>query len=410
LSDQPKSPRIPLLALAVGGFGIGTGEFVPLGLLPNIAHSVHVGIPRAGNLVSAYALGVVVGAPLLAVVSVKFSRRNFLVAMAAAMALGNFASAAAPNFISLFALRFLTGLPHGAYFGVASVVAASLVPAERRSSAMAVVFAGLTVANVVGVPMATLVGQNLGWRVVFVIVGMIQLLTVLAVGTQVRLVEKKGDAEAHIMHELRAFRSAQIWLSLGIATIAGGAMFCAFSYITPMMTHMAGYPQWAITPLLMVFGLGMTAGVLTGARFADRSLMKTLCAGILAECVISGLFFFACRNKVTAVIGIFLFAFTALSITPALQSRIVTLAGDAPNLAAASIQAAFNISNSIGAWVGGVVIAAGLGYAAPNLAGAGLAAIGLVIAACAWRLDRGQSLHDDDGRSPQAYDLEARAA
>jgi MFS transporter, DHA1 family, inner membrane transport protein len=408
LSTQPTSPRIPLLALAVGGFGIGTGEFVTLGLLPNVAHSVHVSIPRAGNLVSAYALGVVVGAPLLAAASVKFSRRNFLVAMAAAMAVGNFASAAAPNFGSLFALRFLTGLPHGAYFGVASVVAASLVTPERRSSAMAVIFAGLTVANIVGVPLATLIGQNLGWRVVFVMVGLIQLLTVLAVSTQVPTV--KGEAEqAHILHELNAFRNPQIWFSLGIATIAGGALFCTFSYITPMMTHMAGYPQWAITPLLVIFGLGMTAGVLTGARFADRSLMKTLCAGILAECVISGLFFFACRNKITAAIGIFLFAFTALSTAPALQSRIVTLAGGAPNLAAASIQAAFNISNSLGAWLGGVVIAAGLGYAAPNLAGAGLAAIGLVIAGTSWQVDRRRQARNDDGL-PRSYEVEPQAA
>jgi DHA1 family inner membrane transport protein len=380
---------VPLLALAVGGFGIGTGEFVTLGLLPNVAHSVHVSIPRAGDLVSAYALGVVVGAPLLAAASVKFSRKNFLVAMAAAMALGNFASALAPNFISLFALRFVTGLPHGAYFGVASVVASGLVPPERRSSAMAVVLAGLTVANIIGVPLATLIGQNFGWRLVFVIVGLIQLLTVLAVSTQVPAVKVEGEAEtAHILHELRAFRSPQIWFSLGVATIAGGTLFCTFSYITPMMTHMAGYPAWAITPLLVVFGMGMTAGVLIGARFADRSLMRTLCAGILAECVISGLFFFACRNKITAVIGIFLFAFTALSTAPALQSRIVTLAGGAPNLAAASIQAAFNVSNSLGALIGGSVIAAGLGYAAPNLAGAMLAAIGLVIAATAWRFER----------------------
>jgi DHA1 family inner membrane transport protein len=331
--------------------------------------------------------------------------------MAAAMALGNFASALAPNFISLFALRFLTGLPHGAYFGVASVVAANLVAPERRSSAIAMVLAGLTVANIVGVPLATLIGQNLGWRVVFVLVGLIQLLTVLAVGTQVPLVKVEGEAEqAHILHELQAFRNPQIWFSLGITTIAGGALFCTFSYIAPMMTHVAGYPQWAITPLLVIFGMGMTAGVLIGARFADRSLMKTLCIGILAECVISGLFFFACRNKITAAIGIFLFAFTALSTAPALQSRIVTLAGGAPNLAAASIQAAFNISNSLGAWIGGVVIAAGLGYAAPNLAGAGLAAIGLVIAATAWRLERRQPALDDDDEPPLAYEFEAHAA
>jgi DHA1 family inner membrane transport protein len=398
------------LALAVGGFGIGTGEFATLGLLPNVAHSVHVSIPRAGDLVSVYALGVVVGAPLLAALSMRFPRRNFLVAMAAAMALGNFASALAPNFISLFALRFVTGLPHGAYFGAASVAAASLVAPERRSSAMGMVFAGLTVANIVGVPLAALIGQNLGWRVVYVLVGLIQLVTVVAVRTQVPLVKVEGETEqTHILHELQAFRNPQIWLCLGIAMIAGGSLFCTFSYITPMMTHVAGYPQWAITPLLMVFGLGMTAGVLIGARFADRSLMKTLCVSIFAECVISGLFFFACRNKVTAVIGIFLFAFTAMSSVPALQSRIVTLAGGAPNLAAASIQGAFNISNSLGALIGGSLIAAGLGYDAPNLAAAALAAIGLLVAGTAWRLERRRPALDDDQRSPLAHELEVHA-
>jgi DHA1 family inner membrane transport protein len=402
---------MPLLALAVGGFGIGTGEFVTLGLVPNVARSVHVSIPRAGNLVSAYALGVVVGAPLLVAISVKFSRKSFLIAMAAAMAAGNFASALAPNFASLFALRFLSGLPHGAYFGAASVVAASLVGPERRSSAVAMVFTGLTVANILGVPAATLIGQNVGWRAVFVLVGLIQLLTVLAVSTQVPRVQVDAAAQApNIRDELRAFGNPQIWLSLGIATIAGAALFCTFSYITPMMTHMAGYPQWAITPLLMVFGLGMTAGVLVGARFADRSLMKTLCAGILAECVISGLFFFACRNKITAVIGIFLFAFTAMFSGPPLQSRIVTLAGDVPNLAAAAIQAAFNIANSLGALVGGLVIAAGLGYAAPNLAGAGMAALGLLVAAWAWRLDRRPPAREDHDGAPRAYEVEAQAA
>ena len=375
-----------MLALAVGGFGIGTGEFVTLGLLPNVAHGVHVSIPRAGNLVSAYALGVVVGAPLLAALAVRVPRKKFLIGCAAAMAVFNLLSALAPNFGLLLAARFLSGLPHGAYFGVASVVAASLVPAERRTSAMAVVFAGLTVANIVGVPLATLIGQNFGWRLVYALVGVIQMVTVLAVSTLVPNVKVEGEAaQPHIMDELRAFKQPQIWLSLGIATIASGGLFCTFSYITPMMTHEAHYPAWAMTPLLAVFGLGMTAGVLLGSRWADRSLMKTLLWGISAEGVVSALFFFGCRDKITAVIGIFLFAFAALAIAPALQSRIVSLAGGAPNLAAASIQGGFNVSNSIGAWLGGLAIAAGWGYAAPNLLGAGLAAIGLSIAGyAAW--------------------------
>ncbi|HTW12750.1 MAG TPA: MFS transporter, partial [Solirubrobacteraceae bacterium] len=207
MRSQPKSARTPLLALAVGGFGIGTGEFVTLGLLPNVAHGVHVSIPRAGNLVSAYALGVVLGAPLLAALAVRVPRKRFLIGCAGAMALFNMLSALAPNFGLLFAMRFLAGLPHGAYFGVASVLAASLVPLERRASAMAVVFAGLTVANIVGVPLATLIGQNLGWRLVYGLVAAIQVLTVIAVYTKVPNVRVQGEAEQpHILHELRAFR------------------------------------------------------------------------------------------------------------------------------------------------------------------------------------------------------------
>ncbi len=268
--NSSRHVRNALLALAVGGFGIGTGEFVTLGLLPNVAASLHVSIPHAGNLISAYALGVVVGAPLLTGAAVRFPRRQFLLAMAAAMAAGNFLSAAMPSFTTLMIVRFLTGLPHGAYFGVAAVVAASMVRRERQNTAMAVVFGGLTVANIVGVPLSTLIGQHAGWRLVFVLVGAIQLLTFVSVLTQVPADHAHASSKhAHISHELRAFRQPQIWLCLAIATIGGGALFCTFSYITPMMTHVAHYPASAITPLLVVFGIGMTLGNIVGARLAD---------------------------------------------------------------------------------------------------------------------------------------------
>ncbi len=375
--------RRALLALALGGFGIGTGEYVILGLLPSVASSLHVSIPHAGYLISAYALGVVVGAPLLTPVSTLVPHRRFLVLTALGLAVGNVASALAPNFDVLLLIRFLAGLPHGAYFGVASVVASRMVVPERRSAAMSIVFAGLTFANVLGVPLTTLIGQHFGWRLVFWLVGLIEVAAALAV---VWVVPRETadlqphEAPANLRREIGAFREKQIWLSLGIATVGGGAMFCTFSYITPMMTHLAGYSESEITPLLVLFGLGMTAGNLIGARLADRNLMATIYAALGAETIVAFLFFFAARNAITALLGIFLFPFCALAILPALQNRIVGLAGGAPNLAAASIHAAFNIANSAGAWVGGAVIAAGLGYAAPNLAAAGIALMGLSIA------------------------------
>jgi DHA1 family inner membrane transport protein len=292
-----------------------------------------------------------------------------------------------PNFDSLLAIRFLSGLPHGAYFGVASVAAANLVQTSKRSSAMAVVFAGLTVANVIGVPLTTLIGQNTSWRYASAFVGVIEVVAALGVLAMVPRASK--DAEVpELRHELLAFRNRQIWLSLAIATIGGGALFATFSYITPMMTHLAGYSESSITPLLVLFGVGMTLGNLVGARLADRSLMSTIYMAMSGEIVVAFLFFFADHNKVTAAIIIVLFPFCAIAMLPALQSRIVTLAGGAPNLAAASIHSAFNIANSIGAWLGGLTIAAGWGYGSPNLVAAGLAALGLMIALGSGLLDR----------------------
>ena len=381
--------RRALLALALGGFGIGTGEFVTLGLLPNMAASLHVSIPRAGELISGYALGVVVGAPLLTAAAVRLPRKGLLIAIALALAVGNFASAAMPGFVSLLVLRFLIGLPHGAYFGVASVLAGKLVATPRRSSAMAVVFAGLTMANVIGVPLMTLVGQHSSWRVCYLLVGAIEVVAAGCVAAVVPI--DRNDAAGNapkLRHELGAFRQRQIWLSLAIAMIGGAGLFASFSYIAPMMTHVAGYPSGAITPLLVLFGLGMTGGNLVGARLADRALMRTIYVAMSAEVVVAAIFFFSARNEITAAVTIVLFPFCALAILPALQSRIVTLAGGAPNLAAASIHAAFNIANSLGAWLGGITIAAGLGYAAPNLVAAGLAALGLSIALISGRLER----------------------
>ncbi|MDT4986021.1 MAG: transporter, family, inner rane transport protein [Micromonosporaceae bacterium] len=373
--------RRALLALAFGSFGLATGEFVMLGLLPNVAVSVHVSIPTAGYLISAYALGVVIGAPLLTAVSVRLPRKGLLVGLVLALAVGNFGSGLVRGYVPLLIFRFLSGLPHGAYFGVATVVASGLVDARRRSQAMGIVFAGLTVANIVGVPVTTFVGQHAGWRVVFGAIGALEVLAALAITVVVPKPHRDEGAEAPALaHELRAFRQSQVWLTLAVGVVGGGAMFASFSYIAPMMTHAAGYAESSVTLLLVLFGVGMTAGNFVGARLADHNLMYALYSALASESVIAALFFFTDRNKVTAAIWIALLPFTAMAIIPAIQSRLITLAGEAPNLAAASMHSAFNVANSIGAWLGGLTIAAGYGYSSPNLVAAGLAVLGLGIA------------------------------
>jgi MFS transporter, DHA1 family, inner membrane transport protein len=379
--------RKALLALAVGGFGIGTGEFVIIGLLPNIARDLSVSIPQAGHLISSYALGVVVGAPTLTALSVRLPRRTVLLALMSAFALGNLFSALAPNYEWLLLARFVSALPHGAYFGVGSVMAAGLVHESRRSAAMSVMFTGLTVANIVGVPLTTLLGQHTSWRLVFAAVAGIGALSVAAMAVTVpRSTGRAGTP--NLRGEMHAFRNRQIWLALGIATFGGGGMFATFSYITPMMTHIAGYAESSVTPLLVLFGLGMTAGNLYGARLADRSLRTALFAGISAEIVVALLFLVTSHNEITAAATIFLFPAAGMMMLPALQTKIIGLAGGAPNLAAASIHSAFNIANSLGAWLGGAVIAAGLGYNAPNAVAAGLAAVGMILVLISVQLAR----------------------
>ncbi|MBS2963409.1 MFS transporter [Actinocrinis puniceicyclus] len=389
--------RRALLALAVGGFAIGTGEFVVMGLLPQVASDLSVSIPRAGELISAYALGVVVGAPLLTAATVRYRRKPVLLVLMGWFALGNVLSALAPSFGLVLLARFATGLPHGAFFGAGAVVAGSLVERTRSNSAMAVMFAGLTVANIVGVPLTTILGQHAGWRLVYAIVGLIAGLAVLAVALAV-----PADAAVRPQHpdvvpgtrpslrgELRAFAKPEVWLVLGVAMIGGGGLFATFSYITPMMTGITHYADSSMTWLLALFGLGMTVGNLVGAQLSDRFPARTLLFSLGAQIAVSIAFLAADHNRVTAAAAIFLFPLCSLAGLPTLQGRIIALAGGAPNLAAASIQAAFNIANSLGAYLGGLAIAAGFGFGSPNAVAALLAVAGLALAVAAVRVERG---------------------
>jgi MFS transporter, DHA1 family, inner membrane transport protein len=385
---HPSHTRRALLVLALGGFGIGTGEFVMLGLLPQVAGGLHASIPQAGYLISAYALGVVVGAPTVTAVTAHLPRKGLLIGLAIALAVGNIGTAVVPSYGAVLALRFVSGLPHGAYFGVASVAASSLVDVSRRSRAMSVVFAGLTTANVVGVPLTTFAGQHVSWRYVYVGVAVVELAAALLIAVVLPRTRRPAPGLAALRSELDTFRTPPVWLALGIATIGGGAMFAIFSYIAPMMTHVAGYASSTVSWLLVLFGLGMTVGNLVGARVADRALMPTIYGALTLEVVVALAFLLTSHNKLAAAFTIFAFPVTSMAMLPALQARIVALGGGAPNLASASIHAAFNIANSLGAWLGGLVIAAGFGYSSPNAVAAGLAVLGLGVAFWSASYDR----------------------
>ena len=364
------------LALAVGGFGIGTGEFVIMGLLPNVAGELGVSVPRAGHVISAYALGVVIGAPLIAVLAARWPRHRLLLTLMACFAVGNFASAFAPGYASLIAVRFLAGLPHGAYFGVASLVAASLVPASERARAVGRMMLGLTGATLAGVPLATWIGQTFGWRATFVLVGAIGVLTYVLI---FRWVPRTGPVKgASPARELSALGRRQVWLTLGVGSIGFGGLFCVLSYITPTLTQVAGLPVRDVPFVLAVFGVGMILGNLIGSWLADRALMRTIGSLLVWNAVVLSLFSLTAHHAwlVTAVV---LLVGTGVAIVPALQIRLMDIADDAQTLAAALNHSAFNVANALGAWLGGLAIAGGLGWASTGWVGALLAVGGLII-------------------------------
>lgn len=376
-TEAPRNTgRLPLFALGVGSFAIGTGEFVIMGLLPDAARDLAISIPEAGHLISAYALGVVIGAPLLAVLGARWPRRNLLIALMAMFAAGNIASALAPSYLSMLVARLLTGFPHGTYFGVAALVAASLVARERRAQAVGLVMLGLTIATLVGVPIAATVGTWLGWRSAFLIVGAIGALTALLVWRWVPFVP--ADWHASPLRELSAFRRKQVWLTLGIGAIGFGGMFSVFSYIKPTMLELAHMPAAGIPIVLALFGVGMVAGNLAGARLADKALMPTIGGVLVWTALVLAAFTFTAPHAWLASLNVLLVG-TAVALGPALQIRLMDVAGDAQTLAAALNHSAFNMANALGAWLGGVTIAAGYGWTSTGWVGLLLALGGLGI-------------------------------
>lgn len=395
--------RLALLALALGGFAIGCTEFVAMGLLPNIANNLLPALyatspssanAQAGLLVSAYAAGVVVGAPTIAALAARFPRKTLLLWLLIGFTVCTVGSAILPNFGLVLAARFLAGLPHGAYFGVAALVAASLMGPGNRGKGIALVLGGLTVANVVGVPAITLLGQAAGWRVAYLAVAVLFALTFVAVWFVVP--KQPGDPGATIRRELSVFRRPQVWFALGIGAIGFGGFFAVYTYVAPLVTTVTGLSASFVPIALVVAGLGMTVGNFVGGHVADFSLIRGLFVffGVFAV-ALTGLALTA-QNVVGLLVFLFLVGAAAAALSPAIQTRLMDVAGDSQTLAAAVNHASLNLGNSLGAVLGAVVVGAGLGYVSAIWVGLVLAALGVIIAVVSVTLER-RALHRAGG-------------
>lgn len=380
-----RNPRLAEFVLALGGFGIGTSEFVIMGLMNRVAGDLAVTVPQVGYAISSYALGVVVGAPLISALAARAPRRLLLIVLMLVFAVGNIASAMAPGFWSFVGLRFLAGLPHGAYFGIAALVAAGAVPVDQRARAISRVMMGLTVAILIGAPLGTWTGNLFGWQIAFVGVGGIALLTALLIRFYVPI--QPVDTLASPVRELSALLKQRVLVTLALACIGCGGMFAIFSYVMPTLTLQAGMSE-ALGPLvLVIFGLGSIAGNLIGGRMADKNLMRAIPIILLWCGVIQGLFYFAANNVWTGLLFVGLVG-TSIALAPSLQTRLMDVAEDAQTMAASLNHAAFNGANALGAWLAGLAISAGFSWSSTGLVGAGLALCGLVIFAAGRWLEK----------------------
>ncbi|EWY37633.1 DHA1 family MFS transporter [Skermanella stibiiresistens SB22] len=380
---------LPLLALAVASFGIGTTEFVIMGLLPNVAADLGVSIPSAGMLVSGYALGVVVGAPILAILTSRLRRKTALVALMALFIVGNILCAVAPSYASLMAARIVTAFCHGTFFGIGSVVASGLVPPSQRARAIALMFAGLTLANVLGVPLGTALGQWAGWRSTFWGVVAISVLAELAI---IIWVPKGGEeAPSNLLSEFRVVRRPQVLLAMGISVLASSSLFSVFTYITPILQEVTGVSPHGVTLVLLLFGVGLTIGNLLGGRLADWKLMPSVIGIFCALVPVLAAFSFTSAWFIPAVITIFVWGVLVFALVAPLQMRVVDEARGAPNLAAILNQGAFNLGNASGAWFGGIAISSGLSYTAIPWVGVVLALAALGVTLLSTTLQRRQT-------------------
>jgi DHA1 family inner membrane transport protein len=377
-----------LFALAIGGFGIGLTEFVILGLLPDVADDFGVTESTAGWLISGYALAVAVGAVGLTLAVTRLNRKHVLVGLMVLFIAGNLISAVAPDYATMMLGRIVAALCHGAFFGIGSVVAADMVAPNKRAAAIATMFAGLTIANVLGVPLGTLLGQELGWRSTFWAITVIGVVALAGLAALVPA-QASGDEAAEprsVRGELAVFSNGQVWLSMAVTILGYGGMFGAFTYIAFTVTEVTGFAASAVPWLLILFGVGMFAGNIAGGRAADRSLSATMRAALLALIVVLAFFALTATSRPATIVSILLMGAFGFATVPGLQMRIMRHAATAPVLASGANIAAFNVGNALGAWLGGLTIAAGLGFTAPIWMGAVLTAGGLGVLVVADRL------------------------
>lgn len=376
--------RISLLALAIAAFGIGTSEFIIMGLLPGLAQSFHVSIPKAGMLVSGYALSVTLGSPLVAIATARLERKKALLLLMSIFILGNLACALSPTYGLLFAARVLTALCHGAFFGTGSIVAANLVPRHRRSQAISIMFSGLTLANVLGVPAGTALGQAFGWRASFWAIVPIGLLAGAAI---LWMVPKQPISSSNLMHEFTILRRPQVLLVLAMSTMASTSLFCVFTYVAPTLESITGISPHAVTIVLLLFGVGITVGNLLGGWLSDWRQMPSIIGALSLLLVVLATLFFAERFFLPAVATILLWGLVHFAAGAPLQSRIVEQARKAPNLASTLNQGAFNLGNALGASIGGLMLTAGYGYRSLPWASFGVTVIAIGLAIFSAKLD-----------------------
>ncbi|WP_114204207.1 MFS transporter [Janibacter anophelis] len=391
-TDHGGRVGIALATLVLGGVGIGVTEFVTMGLLPEIAHGIGTSIPQAGHTISAYALGVVVGAPTIAIFGNRLPRRELLVGLMVLFALGNALSAIASGYELLMLARFVSGVPHGAFFGIASIVAFDIVTPGKGGWAVSRIMLGIPIANVAGVPLATWLGQQHGWRSAYWFVAAIGVVTALLVSLVVP--HQAADTEADVRSELSAFKDAQVWLTLLVGAIGFGGVFAMYSYISPILRNQTGLPADAVPIYLFVYGIGGLVGTMIAGRLVDRSVLRTLVGSTIATGGTLALFAWAAYWPIPAAIVLLLVCISVSAFVLALQLRLMEVAGRARTLGAAGNHAALNVANALGAWLGGLVLAAGWGWRAPSFVGAGLSAAGLVVLFLSLRIHRGRTTLD----------------
>ncbi|MET3208006.1 UNVERIFIED_CONTAM: DHA1 family inner membrane transport protein [Paenibacillus sp. PvR008] len=377
---------LALIALLISAFAIGTTEFVIMGILPDVANDLHVTLSAAGLLVTGYALGVAIGGPVITACTGRLSRKSLLFGLMLVFVVGNLLAAVAPGYPVLMIARILASFAHGTFFGVGSIVATRLVPREKQASAIAMMFAGLTLANILGVPFGTLIGQMWGWRSTFWIVTALGILSLIGIAALVPRIQREPVSD--FRHEIRVLRSKQVVLALLMTVLGFGGVFTAFTYIAPILTDITGFEAGAVTPILLMFGIGMTIGNVIGGKLSDWKLMPSLVGMLALLTAVLAIFTLTSYFKIAAVVTVFVWGFASFTIVPAFQMRVLAKAKGSPSIASALNISSFNLANAGGAYLGGWVIDSGPGLSSLPWVAAIVTAAGLLVTLISWSLDQ----------------------